>query len=225
MTRLARFTFDLNLEPGAMDAAPANDSPVAPPPVPTIPEDVVAQLVAAAREDAYAEGLAEGARNAGSMAAQTIAAASGSLATQSAAMTEALDRALADHRAEAVDLALSIGRKLALHLVARYPQAELEALIAECLSSLGGVPHLVIRCHPELADTIRDSATAQMAHSGFSGRLVVMGEPDIRLGDGRLEWVDGGVVRDIAATAGEIDRQIKSYLAAHGRAEPEESGH
>lgn len=225
MTRLARFTFDLDLEPRAMDAEPANDMPAAPPPVPTIPEDVVAQLVAAAREDAYAEGLAEGARNAGVMAAQTVAAASGSLATQSASMAEALDRAIADHRAEAVDLALSIGRKLALHLVARYPQAELEALIAECLSSLGGVPHLVIRCHPDLADTIRDNATAQMAHSGFSGRLVVMGEPDIRLGDGRLEWVDGGVVRDIAETAREIDRQITSYLVAHGRTEPEESGH
>lgn len=86
------------------------------------------------------------------------------------------------------------------------------------------MPHLVIRCHPDLADAIRDNAIAQMAHSGFSGRLVVMGDPDIRLGDGRLEWVDGGVVRDIAETAGEIDRQIASYLAASIRADHEENG-
>ncbi|MBE7733163.1 FliH/SctL family protein [Devosia faecipullorum] len=225
MTQLARFTFDLNLETRPMSAAPANDAPPPPPPVPTIPEDVVAQLVASAREDGYAEGVAAGERNAGAMAAQTLAAASGTLATQSASMAEALDRAIADHRREAVELALGIGRKLALHLLARYPEVELEALVAECLASLGGVPHLVIRCHPELADSIRDNATAQMAHSGFSGRLVVMGEPDIRLGDGRLEWVDGGVVRDIAETAREIDRQIASYLAAHGRNEQEENGH
>lgn len=223
MAQLARFTFDLDLEP--RDASGHNIVHVpSPAPVPSIPEDVVAQLVAAAREEAYAEGLAAGERNAANMATQTIAAAAGALATQTAPMAAALDRAMDDYRREAVELALSVGRKLALHLVARYPQAELEALIAECLASLGGVPHLVIRCHPDLADTIRDNAIAQMSHSGFSGRLVVMGEPDIRLGDGRLEWVDGGVVRDIAETAGEIDRQIASYLAVSGRAEHEENG-
>ncbi|KKB08238.1 hypothetical protein VE26_11825 [Devosia chinhatensis] len=189
-----------------------------------IPEDVVAQLVAAARQEAYAEGMAAGQRNAANTATQTIAAASGTLATQAGPMAAALDEAMARHRSEAVELALGIGRKLALHLVARYPQAELEALVSECLSSLGGVPHLVIRCHPDLADAIRDNATAQMAHSGFSGRLVVMGDPDIRLGDGRIEWVDGGVVRDIAQTAREIDRQITSYLSAHGRHDDEENG-
>src|SRR5690606_20454415 len=140
----------------------AAKAPPPPPPVPTIPEDVVAQLLAAARQEAYAEGLAAGERNAADMAAQTIAAAAGALATQTAPIVAALDRAMGEHRREAVELALSVGRKLALHLVARHPQAELEALIAECLASLGGVPHLVIRCHPDLADAIRDNAIAQM---------------------------------------------------------------
>jgi flagellar assembly protein FliH len=52
--------------------------------------------------------------------------------------------------------------------------------------------------------------------SGFSGRLVVMGDPEIALGDCRLEWVDGGLVRDRAATAAEIDRRIAAFLAARG---------
>ncbi len=224
MAQLARFTFDLNLEHRAHAKVTANDLPPAPPPVPSIPEDVVAQLIASAREEAYAEGLAAGERNSSNLASQTLASAAGTLAMQTAPMVEALERAMSDYRREAIELSLSIGRKLALHLVARYPQAELEGLIAECLSSLSGVPHLVIRCHPDLADAIRDNATAQMAHSGFSGRLVVMGEPDIRIGDGRLEWVDGGVVRDIAETAREIDRQIASYLAAPGRNDHEENG-
>ena len=56
-----------------------------------------------------------------------------------------------------------------------------------------------------------------MAHiqtSGFSGRLVVMGDPDIALGDCRLEWVDGGIVRNEAAIAAEIDRRIAAFAAA-----------
>ena len=119
-----------------------------------------------------------------------------------------------------------MGRKLATHLVDSQPTAELEALIAECMPSLSGVPHLVIRCHPNLADGIRDIATAHMQTSGFSGRLVVMGDPDLRIGDGRLEWVDGGLVRDIGAISKDIDVKISAYLAAKsGKANPEESGH
>jgi len=210
MASPARFTFDLDLarRPAAATQAPA----------PGLPEDVVAQLVRQAREEGFAEGRAEGGRDAAAMAAQTIAAAAGTLATRAAEMAAALDAAMAGHRREAVELAASVGRKLALHLVARYPTAELEALIAECLASLNGVPHLVIRCHPDLADAIRDIATAQITTSGFSGRLVVMGDPDIRLGDGRLEWVDGGLVRDIAGVSAQIDRQIAAYLAARHRA-------
>lgn len=209
MAQPARFTFDLNLEqrPGRNTAAP----------VPAIPEPVVAQLLADARAEAFAEGRAAGIGDATAMAAQTLASAAATLATQTAQMVATLDEAVEANRRESVELATTVGRKLALHLVARFPLTELEALVSECLPSLSGVPHLVIRCHPDLADAIRAAATDQMASSGFAGRLVVMGDPDIRMGDGRLEWVDGGLVRDIAATSKQIDRQIAGYLAARTR--------
>ena len=63
---------------------------------------------------------------------------------------------------------------------------------------------------------MRDIATARVQASGFGGRLVVMGDPEIAPGDCRLEWVDGGVVRDRAAIAAEIDERIAAYLAARG---------
>src|SRR5690606_3828464 len=131
-----------------------------------------------ARDEAYAEGVAAGERNATAMAAQTLAAAAGTLATQSAAMAAALDAAAERASREAVELAANLGRKLALHLLARHPTAELDALIAECMASLDGVPHLVVRCHPDIADPIRDIATAHMQTSGYAGRLVVLGDPD-----------------------------------------------
>jgi flagellar assembly protein FliH len=189
-----------------------------------MPERLVADLLAQARDEAYAEGVAAGERNATAMAAQTLAAAAGTLATQTAAMAAALDAATDHNRREAVELAASIGRKLALHLLARHPTAELDALIAECMASLDGVPHLVVRCHPDIADSIRDIAMAHMQTSGYSGRLVVLGDPDIRLGDGRLEWVDGGLARDIGAVSKDIDNTISAYLAARsGPARTEES--
>lgn len=212
MAALARFTFDLDLASHTMQAsAPVEE--FRPEPV-GVPEEVVARLVREAREEGYAEGLVAGESNATTVATQTIAAAAGMLAAHAASMTAALDEARMENHEAAVDLAVSVGRKLAFHLIAREPARELEALIAECMPSLSGVPHLVIRCHPDLADQIRDIATAQIATSGYAGRLVVMGEPDIRLGDGRLEWVDGGLIRDTGALETDINETIAQYLAA-----------
>jgi flagellar assembly protein FliH len=205
MSRPARFTFDLDLAQGPRPAAPM---PVG------LPEELVARLIEEARAEGFAEGRKEGERAASVMAAQAIAAAAAGLAARSAEMTEALDGARQSILADAAALAASIGRKLAGHLIARQPTAELEALIVECLASLDKAPHLVIRCHPDLADAVRDIATEHMAHSSFSGRLVVLGDPDQRLGDGRLEWVDGGLVRDVGALSAEIDRNISDFLAA-----------
>lgn len=216
MAQPARFTFDLDLGRRSSDPAP----------VPTVPEDLVAQLVAQAREEGFAEGQRHGEHNATTMAAQTLAAAAATLATQTAQMMSALDEAALEAQRDAVNLAASVGRKLALHLLARYPTVELDALIAECMQSLGGVPHLVVRCHPSIADGIREIATAHMQTSGFSGRLIVMGDPDQRLGDGKLEWVDGGLVRDISAISKDIDGKIVAYLAARsGDQTKQESGH
>ena len=212
MAALARFTFDLDM---SNHPAPANGSaPVLPPEPVGVPEELVERLVREAREEGYAEGLMAGEGNATSMATQTIAAAAGTLAAHAASMTAALDDARAANHKDAVYLAVSVGRKLAFNLVGLEPAAELRALIAECMPSLSGVPHLVIRCHPDLADQIRDIATAQISSSGYAGRLVVMGEPDIRLGDGRLEWVDGGLIRDTTTLDVEIDQTIAHYLAA-----------
>jgi len=208
-----------------MGGKPAVGAPAAPP-RPTVPEEVVVELVAQARQDGYAEGLAAGERNATATAAQTLADAAGILATQSGAMAAALDDATAEVQREAIGLASTIGRKLALHLLARFPTTELDALIGECMQSLGSVPHLVVRCHPSIADGIRDIATAHMQTSGFAGRLVVMGDPDLRLGDGKLEWVDGGLVRDIGAVSKDIDKKITAYLTAKsGKPLAQESGH
>jgi flagellar assembly protein FliH len=220
MAQPARYLFDLDLgeELGHVIRHVQPDAEeIAPPPVPSIPEDLVAQLIADAKQEAFAEGVAQGERNAADTAAQTLAALGTTLATQVGLYAQALDEAILRHQSDAATLALAVGKKLALHLIARYPTIELEALIAECLEGLGEVPHLVVRCHPEMADAIRESATQHVNTTGFAGRLLIMGDEDIRLGDGRMEWVNGGVVRDIAATSSQMDRQISDYLAARQR--------
>jgi flagellar assembly protein FliH len=179
-------------------------------------ESAIALLIANARSEGRREGLEEGERTAAIRAAQTIAKAAQTLADHTAAMNAALDDNRHATLTDAVQLASAIGRKLAHHLLEREPTAELEALITECLASLDGVPHLVIRCNAELADAVREVATTRIATSGFTGRLVVLGDPDLAMSDARLEWADGGIVRDTAALEAQIDQRITNYLAAKG---------
>jgi flagellar assembly protein FliH len=180
-----------------------------------VTESAMAALVANARAEGHRDGIAEGQRSAVVKAAERLAAAAEQLADHASALNAALD----DHRqqtlSDAVDLAAAIGRKLANGLVAAQPTIEIDALITECLASLDAVPHLVIRCAPELADAVREIAMARIATSGFTGRLVVLGDPDRTDGDARLEWVDGGIARDRAALEAEIDRRVQAYIASH----------
>jgi flagellar assembly protein FliH len=199
----AKFTFDLDL--GRRQERNS-----------LVTETAMAALIEEARREGREAGLAEGERTAVARAAKAEAAAAEALAVRVAAMAAGMDDARKQTIAEAIELSLSIARKLAGGLIARQPTVEIEQLVAECMATLDGVPHLVIRCDPALADAVRDIATSRMTTSGFTGRLVVLGDPDIAVGDARIEWADGGVVRDIRKLSAEIDARIADYFAARG---------
>ncbi|MBN9364547.1 MULTISPECIES: FliH/SctL family protein [unclassified Devosia] len=199
----AKFTFDLDL--GRRQERNS-----------LVTETAMAALIEEARREGREAGLAEGERTAVARAAKAEAAAAEALAVRVAAMAAGMDDARKQTMAEAIELSLSIARKLAGGLIARQPTVEIEQLVAECMATLDGVPHLVIRCDPALADAVRDIATSRMTTSGFTGRLVVLGDPDIAVGDARIEWADGGVVRDIRKLSAEIDARIADYFAARG---------
>ena len=208
-----------------MTAAPAKfafdlDFSHAPQKKQALSEAEIERVRAEAAAEAYQRGLAEGRTTAEAKAADALAKAAERLANDMAATLKKTDAMRADYAREAIGLAKVVGQKFAAHLIARQPAAELEALFTDCLASLDKAPHIVVRCHPDLADLIKQKAGAAIARSGFEGRLIVLGDPDIRIGDGRIEWAEGGVVRDISTAATEIDRRIADYLAALGPAEP-----
>jgi flagellar assembly protein FliH len=202
-TAPAKFTFDLDL--GRREEKNR-----------LLTESSVQTMLADARNAGFAEGIAAGEQGVTAKAARQLTAAANALGDRVAAMAASLDDMKKSTLSDSVELAASIARKLAAALVAELPTREIETLVAECLATLDGAPHLVIRCNTELADAVRELATQRIQSSGFSGRLVVMGDPEIALGDCRLEWVDGGLVRDQAAIGAEIDRRILNFLAARG---------
>jgi len=132
------------------------------------------------------------------------------LATMASGLN-AIERRL---EAEAVEVAVAVASKLAPELIAREPFAEISALAADCFNHLVGAPHVVVRVNDALYADARERIEEIARMSGFDGRLVVLAEPDIRPGDCRIEWADGGLTRDRAATEAAIAEAVGRYVAA-----------
>jgi flagellar assembly protein FliH len=136
---------------------------------------------------------------------------------------ERLTRALAGIETrletEAVEVAVAVAAKLAPELIAREPFAEISALATESFNHLVKAPHVVVHVGADAFEPAKVKLD-EIAHArGFEGRLVVLPDPAMAPGDCRIEWADGGVARDRAATLATIDDVVARYVAARTSAD------
>ena len=100
----------------------------------------------------------------------------------------------AEVEAQAAYVALVAARAFAGVALAERPMAALEQGLRECLAHARMAPHLVMRVNDGAVEAAEALVKRLAQETGFAGRLVVLGEPDIAPGDGRIEWADGGFV-------------------------------
>ncbi|MDP3319184.1 MAG: FliH/SctL family protein [Bosea sp. (in: a-proteobacteria)] len=146
--------------------------------------------VAAARAEGIALGREEGRR-------EEQGQLNGLLA-QLARSAERLVAQEAAHAAEvearAAYVAIVAAKALAGAALDERPLAALENGLRECLAQARQAPHLVMRVNDAAVEAAEGLIKRLAQEMGFAGRLVVLGEPDIAPGDGRIEWADGGFV-------------------------------
>ena len=115
---------------------------------------------------------------------------------------------------QAVQVAIAAAQGLAGAALAVKPLAELERAVRDCLSHARLAPHLLLRVHEgsvEAAETL----LKRLAHeNGFAGRLVVLGDPVIAPGDGRIEWADGGFSIESERMAQMVQQAVRSVFPA-----------
>jgi flagellar assembly protein FliH len=172
----------------------------------------------AALARAEAEGYRKGVAAAESKTEGRTAAACERIAQAVNVMAQGLGAVEARLEAESVEVAVAVARKLAPELIAAEPLNEIAALAASCFHQLVAAPHVVVR----IAEQVYEHAHARLEQiaqlHGFQGRLVVLAEPGMALGDCRIEWADGGLSRDRAATEAAIGEAVSRYVAARGGA-------
>ena len=208
MTAKAKYLFDQDFAPGA-----AKEKSVA------AAEHTL--MLIEAEQRGFRDGFAAGQQDAEAAAAQRPAAAFERVG-------DALERCarhivVAEQRIEqeSIELAVAIARKLAPELMLREPFAEIAALVTECFRQLIAAPHVVVRVNDALHEIARERLTEIARTRGFEGRLVVVAETEIAPGDCKIEWADGGVIRDQARIDDAIATAIARYLGARPPATPE----
>ncbi|PTW54994.1 flagellar assembly protein FliH [Breoghania corrubedonensis] len=211
MANPARFLFDRDLAATAT-AEPAKEEVVYV--EPTILKSEHDRLVREAEKRGFERGQAEERTKVGEEGMHVLAKEAAKLANSAAELLLRLDGELDRIEKDSVGFAFLIARRFAGHLIAREPLGEVVALISECLGPLRRAPHVVIRVCERDSETLRAHVDKIAFERGFEGRIVILGEPEIERGDCRLEWADGGLVRDRKTLEKHIEAAIRRYFAA-----------
>ncbi len=167
-----------------------------------------------AESQAYRNGFAAGLAQAQNDDARKATAALGAIVDAMERFNTALTGIEARLETEAVQVAVAVAGKLAPELIAREPLAEISALATESFNHLVKAPHVVVHIAPEIYEAAKVKLDEIAQSRGFEGRLVVMSDTAMSPGDCRIEWADGGLARDRAATLATIDELVARYVAA-----------
>ncbi|MBX9826610.1 MAG: flagellar assembly protein FliH [Xanthobacteraceae bacterium] len=170
--------------------------------------------LADAEQQGYRNGFETAEREGHSVAERRTAAAFEQMASAVERFSRSIVAAEQRIEAEAIELAVAIAKKLVPELLQREPFGEIAALATECFRQLSTAPHVVVRVNDTLHETAKKELEEIARTRGFDGRLVVVAEPEIAFGDCKIEWADGGVIRDMAEMEKTIGTTIARYLGA-----------
>ncbi len=208
-----KFLFETSFEPnvlsGAAQAKAAEEAEPEEPPAPTFSEEELAAAKQASFAEGKAIGEAEAGRGIAQRTAEQLAELSAKFETLSAELGDKVDTA---HR-ETLMAAMTVIHKLFPRLSESQAQAEIQAVVEDCLERLHDEPRLVVRAADQDLDALRLHLDGCVKRSGFDGALVFLADDRLNPGDIRVEWADGGAERDVAALWAEIDGIIERTLS------------
>ena len=90
----------------------------------------------------------------------------------------------------------------------------MSALATDCFRHLVNTPHIVVRVSADIHDLAQQKLEDIARARGFDGRLMVVADAAIAVGDCRIEWADGGINRDRETTLATINDAVSRYTAA-----------
>jgi len=206
MAEMAKFLFDT-----VFDSTRPTDAPASTRPEKTFWSSDERET---ARNDGFERGRQAGIDEINATIAARTAAALETIAANVSTLTGQLENQRRQLKSEGVVLANMIAGSLANALIAREPMHEIEALFDEALNFLPNAPHIAVRMNETLLEVAKEKLDAIAAQRGFQGKLILVGQPEIDQGDCRIEWAQGGIVKDSKLIKQRILEIINQHIEA-----------
>jgi flagellar assembly protein FliH len=171
------------------------------------------KIVALARLEGEQKGFVEGQASARGEETARLATAEEHLSAALRNVWAEINRIEVSASREAINFALVFAERLSTEMSKRFPLEPIEESARRAFKDLRGAPHIVARVAPELVDEVKRRLSRMALEGGIDGKLIVLGEPEISRGDCRIEWADGGVVRDRAQLIRKLHDVVTLALA------------
>lgn len=202
-----KFLFDLN---DFGDKQPKEEEENLPPPPPTFSEEELAR----ARAESYEEGKRAGHAEENARREKFVAGIVEKIGKNFETLFATEKARAAVFETEAVTLARHIFARTFPRFNAAFGLAEVEQTVRNVLESKKDVPEIVLEVHPDYEDDIRKYTDLIIQSLHLAGRCTVRGNAALGPGDCRMQWENGGAVRDAAGLAAQIEAELQQVLAA-----------
>lgn len=207
-------------EAAMREAGAPEPEPEPEPEAPTFSEDDLART----RAEGLAEGKRLGTEEASSTVDKQIADTLNTVVQQTQSLFDAQAEANEGLTHYAVSVAAALVRKLFPTLNQQTAQDQVQSMLETVLGQLSGEPEVIVRVPADLAEALHDRIQAVSEMSGFRGNIKLLGDSALAVGDCRLEWSSGGVMRSTRDLARELDdiiaRNLKSPAMPEADPEP-----
>ena len=170
---------------------------------------------------AFESGVQAGRRQAEDETSRRTTEALERLAAEVPSLVARTDLSMASVESDALHFFDRLARKLAGSALIDKPLAAVADAAIATFRHLRGVPHLAVRVDPARVEACEALLRGLAREHGFEGRLIVIGDEGLSDGDARLDWADGGLVRDRAAFASAVEDVIEAArMHTNGNVEP-----
>ena len=204
---LTRFLFDqdFSTEQSDMAVIPSADAEA-------VRASQTAEALAEAHARGYAEGLRSGVAEAKAATEHHVARVLDTLTGMFAELGTDLRQQEEEFGRQSAGIAAAICRKF---LPSRYQDTaadEIATLLATLLPRITEMPKIVVRVAGSLVDPLAQRLSDVARAGGFAGTIETIADPDVAVGNCRIEWLHGGVVRDASVLWREVDALFEDAL-------------
>ena len=167
--------------------------------------------VAALESQAYARGRDDALVRAEEVSSQHLR----QIASQMQFLFSRLSEEGAAMRRECAEAAVAAAETIAGAALDQFGRDAVESIAGEAVSMLRDAAQIRVCATPEIAEALRPRLEQAALAAGFTGRLIVTGDPARRPGDCEIAWADGLILSDRAAAGQKIRDAAQRWLDDH----------